>query len=339
MLTPGLKFCNKVLPNLKSVENVTGTFSGGGSGTDTVINQASFNRGFHKGFKRPRDLRADLEGDVRGGVNFKTISFDKSLLCAVDNAVVLMEQTKHQNAQMSYCISQFDITRLNISHATNTEVDFDIHVKIFLTVEGAVQNPTFLVQELAGTAKTVTPFAWYYFLSEKRTDGIIRTAWGQLQGKFDQFFKTVPNEEADENRKKVHAEMNSFFHETQSTMYGSIISSIGAEGREIARLKTELLALSEIGLNMNHPAVQRWLVSATDPKLIPPVEDVVSAVILHGQPIDQARQAQADANKELKQGITTLGSYNDLAPSTDAISARLNDLRKIKTLRATLASR
>jgi hypothetical protein len=333
----GLNFCQDVRPSLKSVENVTITRSGGSHGTDEIINQSIINRG---GLGSPGlgwgDLRARMEGVIRG-VNYATLSFDNSLLRAVDNSVVLMEQTKHQNAEMSYCISQFDITRLNMSHATQTQVDLDIHVKIFLTTQGQANNPTFLVQELAGTAKTVTPFYWLYYDATPRPDSLIRLPWNQLQHKFDQFFKTVPNQEADDNRGKVDEEMDAHFKEEQTAMYGSVLSSTESEKSEIARLKQKLVILTSIGLNTNHAAVQRWLKTINDS--IPSVEDMVGAILLHDQPIDKARQSTADATSALKSAIVVLGKYNDLAPSSDAISARLSDLRKVEALRATLASR
>jgi hypothetical protein len=333
----GLNFCQGVAPRLRSVENVTITRSGGCCGTDELVNQEIINRG---GLVNPGrdwgDLRARMEGVIRG-VNYGTISFDNSLLRGIDNSVVLMEQTKHQNAEMSYCINQFDIMRLNMSHASQTQVDLDIHGKIILTVQGQANNPTFLVQELAGTAKTMTPFYHLYYDASPRPDALIRLPWSQLQHKFDQFFKTVPNQEADENRSKVDQEMDDHFKEQQSAMYGSVLSSTEAEKSKVTSLKKELVALTNIGLNTNHAAVQRWLKTVNDSVLS--VEDTVSAVVLHAQPIDKARQSITEASSALKGAIVTLGKYSDLAPATDAISARLGDLRKVEALRATLVSR
>jgi len=331
----GLKFCEKIRPTLSSVQNVSITRSGGCCGTDEVINQNIIDQ---HAFASPGagwgNLRARIEG-VLGSVDYSALTLDKSLLKSVNKAVVLMEQTKHQNAEMSYCISQFNVTHLNMTHATQNEIGLDMHLKVFLTVEGKDKNTTFLVQELAGGGDWRTNFYWLYYDGSARPNGLIFETWKQLQGKFDQLLKPIPNGEADNNRKEVEEEMNKFFREQRASLYEAVLNTTAAEAREFDGLKKQLSLLTKIGLNTNHVAVKAWLDKLET--AYPTVESQVGAIVLNGEQLDKARQSVAETGKVLKDTVAQLGAYTNLKPDTNAISARLNDLEKIRLMRSSLS--
>jgi hypothetical protein len=240
----------------------------------------------------------------------------------------------YKNAEMNYCINQFDITCLDM--AGQTQVDFDIHVKVYLTLHEVGKDTQFLVQELAAAPKTVAPYYNYFYISldSPRQEHLVYVPWLQFQGRFDQLFKTVANEEADQNRKLVHDELRTFFTDQQTDMYNSILSSSAAQKAQISQLRTELLALTEIGLNYNHPAVLNWLRLANGPTTILSVEDVTGEAILRGKTIDDVRQAAATGIDTLNSALKALTERNDIMPDDSAISVRLNDLYKVIAVRA-----
>jgi hypothetical protein len=340
MLANGVNLCPGVLPRLLAVENVTITRSGGCCGTDEIVNQAAIKRpGVGRRlnpFSWMGDLRARVEAAIRG-FDFRTISFDKSLIGAVNRPVVLMEQTGDKNAKTSMCVKQFDITKLNMSHATQTQVGLDLHLTIYLTVDGRKENPTFPVQELAGSAMTVTPFYHLYYDTTVRPDALIRAPWSQLRGHFDQFFKSVNNPEADKNGKEIEDEMKRFFAEKQAALYQAILAAIAPEKDELAHLKNDLLAISQVGLEPNNLAVQKWLNFIRDPRAIRPLDELVGAVVLHDQPMAAARQSVTEDKERMTAALTELSGSSDLAPLRDAISARLDDLNRINAIRASMA--
>src|SRR5206468_25870 len=122
------------------------------------------------------DLRSRVEGALMG-FKFDTISFDKTLIRAMSNTIGLTEQTKYKSAKIDVCIDRFDITRLNMTRQTQTQVDLDLRVKVYLTIEGREQNQRFLVQELGGSIRTVTPFYWLYYDGTARVDNLLRGPW------------------------------------------------------------------------------------------------------------------------------------------------------------------
>lgn len=336
LATKGLKFCDKVFPILTSVQNISITRSGGCCGTDELINQNSIDKstGPSQPGYRWGNLHTRIENEIKR-VDYTPIGFDKSLLKAIDAPVVLMEQTRHQNAEMSYCISQFNLTHINMTHSTNNQIGLNLHLKVFLTTEGTSRNTTFLVQELAGAADLVTPFYFLYYDNTPRPNALIYGPWSQLQGKFDQFFKPVSNEEADKNRKIVVDEVDRFFGEQRGSLNQSILATIGHEKTEIERLQKQLAALTHIGLNANHAGVKKWLQALNS--TYPTVDDLVSGVVLSGNSPDMVRQTIADARKKLKDSVALLDVYTDLTPDFSMITARVNDLEKLKFLNSNLS--
>ena len=336
LATKGLKFCDKVVATLKSVESLTGTYSGGAHGTNRIWYPAPPTPGvlsFGNIWKNVRDSTAS----AIQGFDYRRISFDNSILRVVKNAIVLAEQIKYKGAEMSYCVSQFDVNRLKMDYQ-QTLVDLFIRVQVFLTIHETSHNTTFLVQELTGTAKTVTPPYNLFYDASIRPDNLILQPWAQLQAHFDNVFVTSPNEEADSNYKHLEEDMNTFFADQQNVMYSNTLSSIELQKNRITRLKTDLLALTMIGLDARQPAVKQWLTAVDKAALLFSSETVVRNVILNGQKIDDAKNAVAQSNSALKAAIDTLSASNSLGPSTDAISARLTDLRKVLSLRATLVT-
>jgi hypothetical protein len=338
LATNGLKPCEDVKIQLKSVESVSLATGGGGHGFSSLItpDNAYEDLGMRKRVRY--DLRARVEEELRK-IRFDSLSFDKSLLRAIDNAVVLMEQTKYKGAEMSYCVSQFDITRLNMT--ANTEVDFDIRVKVFLTAEGLTSSSTFLVQELVAQPKTTSPFYHFYYLDSINPDPVIRVPWAQFKGKFDRIFRPAPNKEADENLAKVRSAMEEFFEEKRNLMFDTLLSGTQAERRELDRLKSELLMLSVLGLNNNHAVVRRWLKSFEDEALFPTPSDLFDPIIRKGAALDEIRTARVEATDHLKNLITDVARYADIGPNSDMLAplaARLSELRKIQVLRTALVS-
>jgi hypothetical protein len=328
----GLVFCKDVKPNLKKLENFTWAQPGGEHGTDRVLPP-----NFVLPFQGPKDWRAIIESQVRG-VDYGGISIDSSVLKAIDPTVVLMEQIRYKNAEMSYCISQFDITRLAM--AGQTQVDFDIRIKIFLTLHELEKDTTFQVQELQLTRKTTTPFYTYFYINfdTPRPAPIILGPWAQFQGHFDQLFTPVANADADQNRKLVHDDLDNFFKNQKATMYRSILGDTSSEIAELSRLKTELLALTQIGLDFNNPAVLKWINSANNDASILSAEAMANKVILQGKAVDDVRHAASTGTDALKIALDELAKRRDLMPDATALSERLGDLRKVLALRATLAS-
>ncbi|NOJ43375.1 hypothetical protein [Bradyrhizobium australiense] len=151
------------------------------------------------------------------------------MLKSLNKSVVLMEQTKHNNSEMSYCVNQLNVTHLNMTHPTQVELGLDMHLKVFLTTEGQGGNLTFLVQELAGTRDWKSPFYYLYYDGGARPNALIFEPWKQLQGNFDQFLKPFPNEEADKNRKAVEDEMDGFFGGQRAILYQNVLNGTGSE--------------------------------------------------------------------------------------------------------------
>jgi hypothetical protein len=218
-------------------------------------------------------------------------------------------------------------------------VDLDIDLNIFLTLHEIKGDKTFLVEELDGTAHTVTPFFHLYYDDTPRPTGLISAPWSQLQGHFDTFFKQVPNPEADKNETVVEQDLGEFFSDRQHAAYQSAINSTQSESSQLADLKTELLALSEVGLNVNHAAVQNWIKVINDKEGLPSGSDIVGKVILEGKSIGDVANELAASIASLKTQLGILATYNDLTPPDDAILARLNDLRKLVVLRTVVARR
>lgn len=340
----GLNFCQGIRPTVKAVENISVTQSGGGSGSDESINQAAINAAINRpGGRRDLgfgwgDLRARIEGPI-GTFNYSNLSFDNSLLRAIDNPVVLMEQIKYKDAQMNYCISQFTFNRINITKQTQVQTSLDMHVKVYVTTKGEAQNPTVLVQEIGGTRDFVTPFYYYYYDDGARPGPMINNVWKNLQGKFDLFFRTVANPEADANRKNIRNDLDQFFSTKGSALYESASASTEAERSKITHLKADILAMSYIGLNPNRPAVRRWLNALDDRAAIPSMDSLIGDIVLRQKDIGKVREDAVAANTRLKAAISEVGSATDIGPITDAITARLNDLKKIKVLRQRVAAR
>lgn len=334
LATKGLKFCAGTKPNLRSVQNVSVTRSGGCCGTDEIVNQSVIdNANIGSPGLGWGNLRGRVEGALRS-VDYSALSLDKSILRSINRAVILMEQTKHKNAEMSYCVSQFDVTRLNMTHAMQTEVGLDVHVKVFLTTEGTTGSATFLVQELAGAREWKNPLYHLYYDGNARPNALIFEPWKQLSGTFDQFLKAIPNGEADTNRKVVEDEIDKFFSETRSTAYQNSLNGTVPEARQYNELKRQLLLLTKVGLNANHPAVQAWIEDVES--TYQSVESQIASIVLRGELADNARSAAAYRTSLLKDSLSQLGKYQDLQPDTTPISARLNDLQKLRMLRASL---
>jgi hypothetical protein len=335
LASKGLKFCNGVATNLNAVQNVSVTRSGGCCGTDELVNQDLINRanlgspGLGWG-----DLRARVQGALQQ-VDYSALSLDKSMLKSLNKSVVLMEQTKHNNSVMSYCVNQLNVTHLNMTQPTQIELGLDMHLKVFLTTEGQGGNLTFLVQELAGTRDWRSPFYHLYYDGGARPNALIFEPWKQLQGNFDQFLKPFPNEEADKNRKAVEDEMDGFFGGQRAILYQNVLNGTGSESKQFEHLKRELLLLTKIGLNTNHPAVKAWIQEIES--AYQSAEAQVGSIVLNGETMDFARSAVDYKNKSLKDALGELSQIKGLEPDTSAISARLNDLGKLRLMRSTMS--
>jgi hypothetical protein len=325
-----------VKPNVVSVGTVSATRSGGAHGTDEVYSQKSLDS---LPFWRRLKLRDVIEGAVRG-FDFKKISFDKSVILAIDPSVVLMEQIKHHNAEMSFCVSRFDITDMNITHQMQATVGYDIRLKVFLTVEGKENNQTLLVQELEldpAKAHAVTRFYHLFYDGAARPQFAIAEAWNQVfRGHFHEVFRTAKNDEADQNRTKVQNEMNKLLEREQLNIYRAANESIAHEISEFQQERAQLIALSQVGLNTDHPAVRHWLSFIQGQRTIVSIEEFLANRVLHGDSNAELQKSIVVSRNAIIAQVDILRSYKELEPHPDAISARLNDLYKIKAERIAL---
>jgi hypothetical protein len=69
------------------------------------------------------------------------------------------------------------------------------------------------------------------------------------------------------------------------------------------------------------------------------MDSLIGDIVLRQKDIGKVREDAVAANTRLKAAISEVGSATDIGPITDAITARLNDLKKIKVLRQRVAAR
>lgn len=202
-------FCPGVSLRLLSVSKIKAAFSGGKHGHEALLTQELINSGGVGIYIPHYDLRALVEVGMQTRFDArKSFSYGPSLGQAFDPAIAMMEQIPVRNAEISICISRFDLSALDQNPGVGTDTSFDIGYQIFLTSDTSQGRQTRLVQELRGQATTRTDYST--LITNWDPHGgplLLANAWPSLNEKFNQFLAPVMNEVADRNLQTVKAEL------------------------------------------------------------------------------------------------------------------------------------
>jgi hypothetical protein len=281
---------------------------------------------------------SDFNMNLRN-VDMRLIGVDKALIRAISRHLVLTEQSDGKKSILMPCLARLVISDFNQS-PTATDMNIDVEIRIFLKRrERDLEEAIVPVEVLRGEFHVKDKDFIAANNGGMLLAGHIPRIWNEhVKGKVDEFLKRTSDEKADKVTRSINEELASKILPYRDRLRTLVKSEFSETGKRPLTSRFLLLALSEVGLDQSHPAVQKWLGVLQDDSLFPSTEKVVDDVIGGGTSFAKAVKDLASDAQRLKEEVTVLSHNADLKPGIDVFAGRINELYKLRAARVSIPS-
>jgi hypothetical protein len=273
------------------------------------------------------------------------LKLDLSFVQSLPSYLPLLEQFDQKNIVIAPCLSEVSVSNLT---TTPNSVDIDLDMKI----EAWIRNTDANSAKHSIKASTLTGhrharvearpgISSEAFLSGKSDSGMMFASsvfpmiWqNAFFGTFDKFLHVLDDQDSIEVKRAFQKDLAvrlSAFRVRQKSL---VTSAFVSEGRELDQTREELVSLSRLGLDDSSPLVRKWLELIEDDRLFASPSQIIENIYEGKQSIAEAQAQLEEMSNRLNSALDALESESDLHPGPDLYENRLDELRKLRFLRA-----
>lgn len=327
---PTIPFCANVTPQLLSVNDFSVNMHGGGGGVRVLLSKSEPYIQLTQNVVRNSVIQAFPK------LKAVDIPWDRSFVTLLAKEISLLEQSGHQNAITSACISKFKIESLN--QAANLKYSFNMSVGIMIAtqfdLEGQRSKNLVVQQFESNTSQVIQGHSGFSLdFQHPRFNRIFASNWGEIKANVLAAVTDVSTGEDLANRKIIADELSSFIQEKRTSLWRNSEAEYDRQQSEYETVLANLDALIRVGIGNRTESTEVWSQTMKETLAAKSPVVIAQSYITNGGQ-SEAITAELDFDRQsLGQAVQRMASDPSLQPPA-SFAAPLMSLRQIYWLDA-----